>query len=193
MRNIMLFTHIRPRTMLTLSLTCALTTEDNRMRSFSLFITTIAALPLSSFELPAQSPAQDDKIAVMHAAALFIKDSLPSGPVLLALEGIPTSSPKGDATARSLNATRGSVHGAIACTVPDTSRRPPMTCSIQGNRVLVEVLYPFVLGNKGRASVKYTSEFRPGRIAFSLWDLELVRDSATGPWRVSKILRRQRS
>ena len=159
------------------------------MRFYPDLLTAVVAAFVFSFELP----AQNDKIAVMHAAALFIKDSLPSGPVLLELEGVPSTSAQGDAVARSLNATRGTTQGAITCTVPDKDRKPPMTCSIQGNQVLVEVLYPFVLGNRAQATVQYTSEFRPGRVAVSLWELEFVRDSATGPWRVSKVLAREKS
>jgi hypothetical protein len=159
------------------------------MRLYSSLFTAIVAAALVSFELP----AQDDKISVMHAAALFIKDSLPGGPVLLALDGVPLNSSKGDGIAASLNATRGTMQGAVTCTVPDKDRNPPMTCSIKGNQVLVEVLYPFVLGNKAQVAVQYTSEFRPGRVATSLWELELVRDAATGSWRVSKVLAREQS
>lgn len=159
------------------------------MRFHSLL--TAATIVVSSFSLELQ--AQDDKISVMHAAALFIKDSLPAGPVLLALDGVPLSSSKGDGIATSLNATRGTTQGAVTCTVPDKNLNPPRTCSIKGKQVIVEVLYPYVLGNKAQVLVQYTSEFRPGRVVVSVWELELLRDTATGAWRVSKVLAREQS
>ncbi len=136
-----------------------------------------------SFELP----TQDVKASVMHAAALFIKDSLPGGPVLLELQGIPPNSAQGDATARSLNATRGSAKSAIACTAIDTTRKRLPSCSIASKQILVEILYPSVLRNKAQTTVKYTYEYRPGKVGYHAWELELLRDTM-GTWQVSKIL-----
>jgi hypothetical protein len=153
-----------------------------------LFITTFFAASLFSFELP----AQDDKTAVMHAAALFIKDSLPRGPVLLELQGIPPNSTEGNAVARSLNATRGSAKSAIACTAIDTTRKRLPSCSIESKQVLVEILHPYVSGNKAQTTVKYAYEYAPGKVGSIAWELQLLRDT-TGAWRVSQILEVGRS
>jgi hypothetical protein len=188
MRDITLSTAVRQKTTLKVSLKCALTTEENTMRPFSLFITAIAAVLL----FPVELPAQDDKTAVMHAAALFIRDSLPGGPILLDLDGVPSNSAQGDATARSLNATRGSARSAIACTPIDTILKRLSSCFIASKQVLVEIRYPFVLGNKAQTTVKYIYEYMPGKVGFAAWELQLLRDT-TGTWRVSQILGMTRS
>jgi hypothetical protein len=156
------------------------------MRYYSLLFPAVIAAFLFSSELR----AQNDKTAVMHAAALFIKDSLPGGPILLELDGVPSNSAQGDATARSLNATRGRAKDAITCTSVQPNRKE--SCSIAGQKVLVEILYPYVLGNKAQATVKYTYEHGPGRVGYSAWELQLVRDPASG-WQVSKVLAKGRS
>jgi hypothetical protein len=153
-----------------------------------LFISSFFAASLFSFELS----AQDDKTAVMHAAALFIKDSFPGGPVLLELKGIQRNSTVGDAVARSLNATRGTTKSAIACTAIDTTHKRLPSCSIQGKQVLVEIHLPYVMGNKAETTVKLAHQYAPGKIGSIAWALELLRDT-TGAWRVSKILETGRS
>lgn len=142
-----------------------------------------ALVALLSFDLH----AQNEKAAVMQAAALFIKDSLPAGPVVLEFEGAAANSTEADNAARALGATKGRAASVISCTDVSKGGQRARLCTSAGKAVVVQVESPFVLGPKAQIAVTYSHETLPGRVDYTTYELEF-RKGIDGVWRFAKVL-----
>ncbi len=151
-------------------------------RRMLLALVVSAALPLAA------QGQQEDEVRILSAAGRFLRDSLPSGPLVLDATFFrgpgSLNAAVADRVAANIGARIGKGGELRQCTTPRPGRR--RRCTMRGGAVVVAFARPVVRADTATVDVLRLYQFSPGHTAAFGAELILVR-TPTGDWRVHEM------